>query len=85
MIVLGMAGTPHTMSILLGLLVNNQDIQQRAYNYIKEAIGDRTPSYQDKVLSRVRGLGLQRTTLAQGSDKTQGHGSFGPLTGGLNT
>ncbi len=29
------------------------------------------------------GWGLQRTILAPGSDKTQGQGSFGPLTGGL--
>ncbi len=27
------------------------------------------------------GLGLQRTTLAPGNDKTRGQGSFGPLTG----
>ena len=26
--------------------------------------------------------GLQRTTLAPGSDNTRGQGSFGPLTGG---
>ncbi len=30
------------------------------------------------------GWGLQRTTLAPGSDKTRGQGSFGLLTGGLN-
>ncbi len=29
------------------------------------------------------GWGLQQTTLAPGSDKTRGQGSFGPLTGGL--
>ncbi len=30
------------------------------------------------------GWGLQQTTQAPGSDKTQGQGSFGPLTGRLN-
>ena len=28
------------------------------------------------------GWGLKQTTLAPGSDKTRGPGSFGPLTGG---
>ncbi len=30
------------------------------------------------------GWSLQQTTLAPGSDKTRGQGSFGPLTGGLD-
>ncbi len=44
----GVGATPHIMSVLLALLVNHQDIQQRAYNDIMEAIGDQIPTCEDK-------------------------------------
>ncbi len=39
----------------------------------------------DYILSRAKGWGLQQTTRAAGSDKTQGQVSFAPFTGGLVT
>ena len=44
----GVGGTPSIMSVLLALLVNHQDIQQRAYHDIMEEIGDRYPTCEDK-------------------------------------
>ncbi len=40
--------TSRSMDVLLGLLVNHQDIQERAYREIQQAIGDRTPTCGDR-------------------------------------
>ncbi len=46
--VTGQGTTPITMDILIGLLVNHPDVQERAYNCIRDAIGDRIPTCDDK-------------------------------------
>ncbi len=48
MVTTGQLTTPIIMYTLLGMLVCHQDIQQRAYNEIRAAIGDRTPNQEDK-------------------------------------
>ena len=45
----GQGTTPNVMDIILGLLVNHQDIQETAYNHIQMAIGDRNPTHDDRV------------------------------------
>ncbi len=49
-VVNGQLTTPITMHTILGLLVNYQDVQEKAYSEIQEVIGDRTPSCQDKCI-----------------------------------
>ncbi len=44
----GYATTPVFIDVLLGLLVNYQDIQESAYHEIQEVIGDRIPTCEDK-------------------------------------
>ncbi len=39
---------PIATQILLGMLVNNQDVQEKAYREIQDVIGDRVPTYTDK-------------------------------------
>ncbi len=48
MVVNGKATTQFAVDFLVGLLINNQDIQQRAYDEIQGAIGDRVPTCEDK-------------------------------------
>ncbi len=47
-VVPGQLSTPIRMQTLLGLLVNYQDVQEKAYREIKKVIGSKTPSYKDK-------------------------------------
>ena len=47
-VITGQITTPCAVGILLGMLVNYQDVQERAYREIQDAIGDRTPTTEDK-------------------------------------
>ncbi len=44
----GMTTTSKTLQMMLAILVNHQDIQDKAYNEIADVIGTRTPTLEDK-------------------------------------
>ena len=70
-VVIGQTVTQTVLQTLLGLLVNYQDVQERAYREIQDAIGDRTPTTEDKFkLPFVEGLILE--TLRYGSQTPLG-------------
>ena len=48
LVMAGMGSTPDSMDVILGLLVNYQDVQERAYQDIQSVIGQRTPTIEDR-------------------------------------
>ncbi len=48
MVLSGKMTTAFLINFLVGLLINNPDIQQRAYDEIQETIGERIPTCEDK-------------------------------------
>ncbi len=48
MVVGGKSTTTFAINFLVGLLINNPEIQQKAYDEIQGAIGDRIPTCEDK-------------------------------------
>ncbi len=44
----GQLTTSFVIQITIGLLVNHQDIQDKAYREIKEVIGQKTPTSEDR-------------------------------------
>ena len=48
MVVAGKTTAGFAVNFLVGLLINNPEIQQRAYDEIQETIGERIPTCEDK-------------------------------------